>query len=72
MIAPEADALETLKDMQSRRSTHYLVVGPDRRLRGIVTMKDLLSYLTIRLELEDDDAAAADIARSSLAGATRG
>lgn len=58
-LAPDTDALAALRKMQGGRATHYLVVA-DGTLQGMVTMKDLMSYLSIRLELEEgEDAASA-------------
>jgi Zn-dependent protease/CBS domain-containing protein len=50
-IAPEADAVEALTRMTRGHYTQ-LMVAKDRKLLGIVTLKDLLNFLAIKLDLE--------------------
>jgi Zn-dependent protease/CBS domain-containing protein len=50
-IAPKADALDALSKMQRTGSSRLLVTDGDRLL-GIVSLKDLLSFLNLKLELE--------------------
>jgi predicted transcriptional regulator len=50
-IAPETDALDALARMQRTDQTRLLVVDHGS-LVGIVTLKDLLDFLNLKLELE--------------------
>ncbi len=50
-ISPEEDALRALSNM-NRTGISRLMVVEDRRLVGIVTLKDMLRFLSTRLELE--------------------
>ena len=52
-IGPGADALEALGKMQATGSSRLLVVEGDRLL-GIVSLKDLLRFLHLKLELEGE------------------
>jgi Zn-dependent protease len=51
-IAPDADALEALGKMQRTGSSRLLVMDGDH-LVGIVSLKDLLRFLELKIELED-------------------
>jgi Zn-dependent protease/CBS domain-containing protein len=53
-IAPEADALDALAKMESTGSSRLLVVQGDQ-LVGIVSLKDLLRFLQLKIELEGED-----------------
>jgi Zn-dependent protease/predicted transcriptional regulator len=50
-IAADADALEALEKMQRTSSSRLLVTEGDRLL-GIVSLKDLLRFLSLKLELQ--------------------
>jgi Zn-dependent protease/CBS domain-containing protein len=50
-IGPDADALQALSQMQRTGSSRLLVTEGDR-LVGIVSLKDLLRFLHLKLELE--------------------
>lgn len=50
-VSPETDALDALERMQ-RTGSSRLVVADGRRLVGIVSLKDLLGFLRLKLELE--------------------
>jgi Zn-dependent protease/CBS domain-containing protein len=52
-IPPDADALEALGRMQSTGSSRLLVVEGDKLL-GIVSLKDLLRFLNLKIELEGE------------------
>ncbi len=53
-VAPDTDALEALGRMQ-RTGSSRLLVTEGHRLVGIVSLKDLLRFLDLKLELEDGD-----------------
>jgi Zn-dependent protease/CBS domain-containing protein len=53
-ITPETDALHALSQMQRTGSSRLLVVEGDV-LRGIVSLKDLLRFLNLKMELEGPD-----------------
>jgi CBS domain-containing protein len=50
-ISPNADALDALRTMQ-RTGSSRLLVRDGERLVGIVSLKDLLRFLNLKLELE--------------------
>jgi Zn-dependent protease len=50
-IAHDEDALAALTRMQETSHTHLIVVKPGRHIVGIVTLRDLLSVLSIKLTL---------------------
>jgi CBS domain-containing protein len=50
-VAPDADALEALRKMR-RNGTSRLLVTDGGRLVGIVSLKDLLRFFDLKLELE--------------------
>jgi Zn-dependent protease/CBS domain-containing protein len=56
-IAADADALEALSKMQRTGSSRLLVTDGEHLL-GIVSLKDLLRFLDLKLELEGADSAA--------------
>ena len=53
-IAPKDDALKALSKMQSTGASRLLVVEDDQ-LVGIVSNKDLMRFLQLKLELEGDE-----------------
>src|SRR5262249_45537169 len=53
-IAPDASALQALGKMRRTGSSRLLVTEGDR-LVGIISLKDLLSFLHLRIELEGVD-----------------
>ena len=53
-VRPDADALKALSKMQ-RTGLSRLLVVEDGRLVGIVSLKDLLRFLQLKLELEGDE-----------------
>jgi Zn-dependent protease/CBS domain-containing protein len=53
-IRPDADALEALAKMQQTGISRLLVTDGDHLL-GIVSLKDLLRFLHLKMELEDGD-----------------
>jgi Zn-dependent protease/CBS domain-containing protein len=64
-IAPDADALEAFRKMQRTGSSRLFVTDGDRLL-GIVTLKDLLRFLDLKLELEGPQSAGPQLVRSPL------
>ena len=54
-LAPDQDALQALQQMHKDKRTHFMVVRGNR-LEGVVTVKDVMAYLGIHLELEQDEA----------------
>jgi CBS domain-containing protein len=51
-IGPDEDAFKALVRMRQSGSSRLLVIAHGRLL-GIVTLKDLLDYLTLRQDLGD-------------------
>ena len=51
---PDADALQALSTM-SRKGLSRLLVVKDGQLEGILSLKDLMSFLSLKVELEDGD-----------------
>jgi Zn-dependent protease/predicted transcriptional regulator len=52
-IAPHVDATKALAKM-SKNKVSRLMVTDDRRLVGVITLKDLLDFLSLKIELEED------------------
>lgn len=50
-VSPEADAFEALKAMQ-RGANSSLVVADKEKVVGVITMRDLLDFLTLKMDLE--------------------
>jgi Zn-dependent protease/CBS domain-containing protein len=50
-IAPTADAMEALSKMSRTRNSRLMVVR-DERLVGMIALKDLLAFLSLKIELE--------------------
>jgi CBS domain-containing protein len=57
-VGPDMDAAEAVKAMSRNKSTRLMVVERDRLL-GIVTLKDLLGFLSAKLKLEGQQPKAA-------------
>ena len=53
-VAPGLDAMEALQIM-SRTGNSRLLVAEGDRLVGIVSLKDMLNYLFLKLEFEGED-----------------
>jgi predicted transcriptional regulator len=51
-VGPEVDAVEALSRMNRGRSGRLLVVK-EGRLLGMVTLKDMLDFLSLKVELEE-------------------
>jgi CBS domain-containing protein len=50
-VAPDEDAMEVLSRMSRNRTSRLLVVQ-DGRLVGIIALKDLLEFFSLKIELE--------------------
>ncbi len=51
-IGPEEDAVKALSNMNQNRNSRLMVVDGDR-LVGIVSLKDMLKFLSLKMELEE-------------------
>jgi len=52
-ISPETDALQALS-LMSRTGNSRLMVVEENRLLGIVTLKDMLKFLSLKIDLEEE------------------
>jgi len=52
-ITPDTDAMKALSNMNKRGVSRLLVVDGDR-LAGIIALKDLLGFLALKLDLEEE------------------
>ncbi len=52
-VSPETDAVEALTLMNKTGSSRLMVTRGDR-LVGVITLKDMLDYLTIKIDLEEE------------------
>jgi CBS domain-containing protein len=52
-IDPQTDALDALSRMKQENQSRFLIVENDR-LMGILTLRDLLAFFSLKLELEED------------------
>jgi Zn-dependent protease/predicted transcriptional regulator len=55
VISPDEDAMKALAKMNRTRSSRLMVVQ-DNRLVGIISLKDLLSFFSLKVELEEGSA----------------
>jgi CBS domain-containing protein len=53
-ISPEADAMDALSTM-NRTQNSRLMVAEDSRLVGVISLKDMLRFLSLKLDLEQQD-----------------
>ena len=53
-IKPDADAMEVLAAMSRTQNSRYLVIEGDR-LVGVLTLKDMLKFLSVKLDLEESE-----------------
>jgi CBS domain-containing protein len=51
-ISPDADAMKALSRM-NRNKVSRLMVTENGELRGILSLKDLLDFLSLKVELEE-------------------
>ena len=62
-VAPDADAADALSTMHKTGNSR-LVVEENGRLVGVVTLKDMLRFLSLKLDLEGEEADAEKIRRT--------
>ncbi len=53
-VSPETDAVKALSKMNSTGNSRLLVIDDDA-LVGIITLKDMLSFLSLKIDLEGND-----------------
>ncbi len=53
-IPPDTDAVQALSLMNSTGNSRLMVVEGDK-LRGIITLKDMLKFLSLKIDLEGDE-----------------
>lgn len=53
-VSPQSDATDALS-MMNRTGNSRLMVVQEGRLAGIITLKDLLKFLALKLDLEEDE-----------------
>ena len=53
-IAPDADAMEVLSAMSRTQNSRFLVMESER-LVGVLTLKDMLNFLSLKLDLEESE-----------------
>lgn len=59
-IHVDADAMEALAQMNRTSNSRLMVVADDNRLEGVIALKDLLRFLSLKLDLEEDAVEAMD------------
>jgi Zn-dependent protease len=68
-ISPEMDAMEALR-LMSRSGNSRMLVTEGERLVGIVTLRDLMNFLNVKLNLEEGEAV--DVRYTGVAPGERG
>ena len=53
-ISPASDAMEALSQM-SRNGSHRLMVVDGHRLVGLLSLSDLVNFISLKVELQDDE-----------------
>ena len=53
-IGPDADAIKALSAMNRTGSSRLMVVEGQKKLVGIIALKDLLKFLSVKVELEEE------------------
>jgi CBS domain containing-hemolysin-like protein len=51
-VSPDTDVMDALSHMRRSGNSRMLVVDEGGRLAGVVALKDLMSYLSLRMDLE--------------------
>lgn len=54
-IRPDADAMEALSQMNRTGASRLLVVDEQGNLQGVLTLKDLMGFISLKVELEEDE-----------------
>ncbi len=54
MISPDTDAMKAISLMRSSSNSRLMVVEGDK-LEGIITLKDMLKFLAMKIDLEDGE-----------------
>jgi predicted transcriptional regulator len=54
-VTAETDVLQVLSIIHHTQNSRLMVVSDIGRLIGIIALKDLLQFLALKLDLEDDD-----------------
>lgn len=54
-ISPDTDATEALSIMNKTGNSRLIVIGRDNQLAGVVTLKDLLRFFSLKLDLEGEN-----------------
>ena len=52
-VRPDTDAMDTLSKM-SRSGNSRLLVIEDGELVGIITLKDMMTFLSMKMDIEND------------------
>ena len=52
-VSPQTDALQALS-LMSRTGNSRLMVVDENRLLGVVTLKDMLKFLSLKIDLEEE------------------
>lgn len=55
-ISPDADAMEALASMNRTGTSRLLVVDEQGNLQGILSLKDLMGFISLKVELEEETA----------------
>jgi predicted transcriptional regulator len=61
-IPPDADAMELMTRMQSNGTSRMMVVQGER-LVGIIAMKDVMRFLSLKMELGEEEPDAAQLSQ---------
>jgi Zn-dependent protease/predicted transcriptional regulator len=69
-VAPDTDAMAALSKMRSSGASR-LLVAQDGQLVGVISLKDMLDFLALKVELESDGDARAETVRQVVAATAR-
>ncbi len=59
-ISPQTDAQQALARMKDKDNTRLMVTDDEGHLRGIVTLRDLVQFLRLKLDLEIEEGSVAE------------
>jgi Zn-dependent protease/CBS domain-containing protein len=54
-VRPDTDVMDAMTQMRRSGNSRLLVVDGEGKLRGVLSLKDLMSYLSLRMDVESDD-----------------